>query len=200
MRAAKEWISDVKFSPDGTILAAGSHDNAIYIHLSNAPKLKQKVKPLKKHSSYITHIDFSLDGNNIHSNCGAYELLFWDVNTGKQVTAGATQFRDDKWATWTATLGWPVQGIWPEGADGTDINATDRSNSTYSGVEAPPDNYYLLASADDESQVKIFRYPCIKKGSKYVVGKGHSSHVTNVKFSKNDDYLISTGGEDNCVF
>lgn len=111
MRAAKEWISDVKFSPDGTILAAGSHDNGIYIHLPNAPKLKQKVKPLKKHSSYITHIDFSLDGNNIHSNCGAYELLFWDVNTGKQVTAGATQFRDDKWATWTATLGWPVTTI-----------------------------------------------------------------------------------------
>lgn len=27
----KEWISDLKFSPDGTVLAAGSHDNAIYI-------------------------------------------------------------------------------------------------------------------------------------------------------------------------
>jgi hypothetical protein len=27
---AKEWISDIKFSPDGSICAIGSHDNAIY--------------------------------------------------------------------------------------------------------------------------------------------------------------------------
>lgn len=92
-----------------------------------------------------------------------------------------------------------VQGIWPETADGTDINAVDRSNSSYSGSDSPPDNYFLLASGDDFSQVKVFRYPCIKKGAKAVIGKGHSSHVTNVKFSKQDDYLISTGGEDNCI-
>jgi len=97
----------LKFSPDGSVIAAGSHDNAIYI--LQAVDLKQKIRPLKKHSSYITHLDFSLDGNNLHSNCGAYELLFWDINTGKQITSGATQFRDEPWSTWTATLGWPVK-------------------------------------------------------------------------------------------
>ena len=39
--------------------------------------------PMKKHSSYITHIDFSCDGVNLHSTCGAYELLFWNVSEGK---------------------------------------------------------------------------------------------------------------------
>lgn len=43
----------------------------------------KKMRPLKKHSSYITHIDFSVDGGALHSNCGAYELLFWDMNAGK---------------------------------------------------------------------------------------------------------------------
>lgn len=42
--------------------------------------MKQKCKPLRKHSSYITHLDFSADGNYLHSNCGAYELLYWDVS------------------------------------------------------------------------------------------------------------------------
>jgi hypothetical protein len=56
---------------------------------------------MKKHSSYITHIDFSKDGRYLHSNCGAYELLFWDVNTGKQLPGGATALRDEIWATWT---------------------------------------------------------------------------------------------------
>jgi len=36
---------------------------------------------IKKHSSYITHIDFSEDGETLHSTCGAYELLFWNNST-----------------------------------------------------------------------------------------------------------------------
>ena len=39
--------------------------------------------PMQKHSSYITHIDYSCDGANLHSTCGAYELLFWDLAKGK---------------------------------------------------------------------------------------------------------------------
>lgn len=133
-KAAKDCISDMKFSPDGQTLAVGSHDNMIYIF--GIADAKQKCKPMRKHSSYITHIDFSCDGNTLHSNCGAYELIFWDLaQNGKQVTLGATMFRDEKWATWTCTLGWPVQGIWPECSDGTDINACDRSHQTYSCSE-----------------------------------------------------------------
>lgn len=78
---------------------------------------------------------------------------------------GATALRDEKWASWTASLGWPVQGIWPELADGSDINSVDRSHSTISGSEKPPDNYYLVGTGDDMSTIKIFRYPCVKKGS-----------------------------------
>ncbi len=29
-KKAKEWVSDIKFSPDGTTLVHGSHDNALY--------------------------------------------------------------------------------------------------------------------------------------------------------------------------
>lgn len=127
-------------------------------------------------------------------------MLFWDVAQGKQLTGGATALRDEKWNTWTASLGWPVQGIWPEFSKGTDINSVDRSHSTFSGTDKPPDCYYLLATADDFSKVNIFRYPCIRKGAKCVTGNGHSSHVTKVRWSNDDEYIFSTGGEDNCVF
>jgi len=76
---AKEWISDIKFSPDDKICAIGSHDNKIYLYKTK--NWKKKSRPLNKHSSYITHIDFSMDGKYLHSNCGAYEILFWDVNS-----------------------------------------------------------------------------------------------------------------------
>ena len=41
---------------------------------------------------------------------------------GEQVT-NASSLRNQEWSSWTCTLGWPVQGIWPAFADGTDVNA-----------------------------------------------------------------------------
>lgn len=40
-------------------------------------------------------------------------------------------------------------GIWPEGADGTDVNACSRSN-----------NESYLATADDFGKVNLYKYPC----------------------------------------
>jgi microtubule-associated protein-like 6 len=188
-RPAKRWVSDIRFSPDGSKLAIGAHDAHIYIFEAKNFKLRGKNK---KHSSAITHIDWSTDSNYIHSTCNAYELLFFDSNA-KQITSGATALRNEDWATWTTTLGWPVQGIWKAEMDGSDINMVDRSHNSYDT------GYRLLATADDKSKVNLYRYPCINKTSKAVVGIGHSSHVTCVRFAKNDSYLFTTGGEDQCV-
>ena len=46
------------------------------------------------HKSFITNLDWSTDGKYIQSNCGAYEYLFHEAATGKQLQSGATQFRD----------------------------------------------------------------------------------------------------------
>jgi len=62
-------------------MAVGSHDNQIYVY--KLPNFKTKFRPMNKHSSYITHLDFSEDGETLHSTCGAYELLFWDMVKGK---------------------------------------------------------------------------------------------------------------------
>ncbi|CAM9501528.1 unnamed protein product, partial [Heterosigma akashiwo] len=81
-----------------------------------------------------------------------------------------------------------VQGIWPEEADGTDINSVDRSK-----------NGKLLATADDFGNVRIFNYPVVEKEAQFIAGKGHSSHVTNVRFNADDTYLLTTGGNDRTV-
>ncbi|KAH0631627.1 hypothetical protein JD844_006057 [Phrynosoma platyrhinos] len=109
--------------------------------------------------------------------------------------------------------------IWPEGADGTDINAVCRSHDGK-----------LLASADDFGKVHLFSYPCCqpRTGSRGVLSQhkdplrltfllflsphpvaplqapsytynGHSSHVTNIAFLHDDSLLLSTGGTDTSV-
>ncbi|OQS03517.1 microtubule-associated protein, partial [Thraustotheca clavata] len=183
---AKKWISDIKFSPCGKYLAAGSHDNSVVLY--DVLKQYSKKHSFKKHSSYITRLDFSADSSYYQSTSGAYELLFCDVKTGKQVTS-ASALRDEQWGTWTCPLGWPVQGIWPKDSDGSDVNGVCRS---LSGA--------LLATGDDFGKVKIFRYPCAKKHAGFAVLNGHSSHVTNVVWSSKDEYLLSIGGGDRCLF
>ena len=122
----KEWISDIKFSPNGKLIAIGSHDNFIDIY-SVVNKLAKQAT-CKGHSSYITHIDWSMDSTKLHSNCGAYEILYWDAANGAQEKSGASNLKDEHWFTWSTILGWPVQGIWEPSMDGTDINATDRTH------------------------------------------------------------------------
>ena len=56
-----------------------------------------------------------------------------------------------------------------------------------------------MAFGDDLGSLKICRYPCIKKNFDYVSGSGHSSYITNVRFSADDRYVYSIGGEDKCV-
>lgn len=154
--------------------------------------MKQRFK-MAKHSSYIKHFDYTKDGNYLHSTSGDYELLFWDTNTGKQVTSGATLTRDYEWATWNVTLGWPVQGIWERETDGTDVNSIDRSKKTYGqGMQ-------LVATGNDSGKLRILEYPCLVKNSESVEGRGHSSHVTTVLFSLDDRLIFSTGGEDQTV-
>ncbi|XP_041090623.1 echinoderm microtubule-associated protein-like 2 isoform X1 [Polyodon spathula] len=180
-----EIISNVKYSPDGNYLAVGSHDNFIYIYaVTENGKKYSRVGKCTGHSSFVTHLDWSNDGQCIVSNSGDYEILFWNPSNCKQVTSADT-VRNLEWASSTCVLGIGVFGIWPGGADGTDINAVCRS----------PDKK-LLATADDFGKVLLFSNPSSQPRAPSHSYSGHSSHVTNVAFLHDNSQLLSTGGKD----
>uniref|UniRef100_A0A7N8XA41 EMAP like 1 n=1 Tax=Mastacembelus armatus TaxID=205130 RepID=A0A7N8XA41_9TELE len=139
------------------------------------------------HSSFITHLDWSVDSQYLVSNSGDYEILYWIPSVCKQVVSVETT-RDIEWATCTCTLGFQVFGLWPDGSDGTDINAVCRSSDKS-----------LLVTGDDFGKVHLFSYPCSQFRAPSHVYGGHSSHVTNVTFLFDDSYLVSTGGKDMSV-
>lgn len=182
----RECIGDIKFSPSGRWLAVGSHDN--FVDVYDASRNFKRVGVCKGHSSYITHLDWSEDSRYLQTNSGDYELMFWEIPGCEQVKF-PTALKDTKWDSWTSTLGWPVQGVWPKHADGTDVNACCRSAD---GT--------VVATADDFGLVKLFRYPSDVGRADYHGYLGHSSHVTNARFSYNDEFLITVGGGDRCAF
>ncbi|KAK2100323.1 Echinoderm microtubule-associated protein-like 3 [Saguinus oedipus] len=110
-----EQLSVVRYSPDGLYLAIGSHDNVIYIYSVSSDGAKSsRFGRCMGHSSFITHLDWSKDGNFIMSNSGDYEILYWDVAGGCKQLKNRYESRDREWATYTCVLGFHVYVQKPE--------------------------------------------------------------------------------------
>ncbi|XP_058868043.1 echinoderm microtubule-associated protein-like 4 isoform X1 [Acipenser ruthenus] len=184
-----EQLSVVRYSPDGSYLAVGSHDNFIYIYtVAENGRRYTRFGRCTGHSSFITHLDWSKESKFIMSNSGDYEILYWDVKGGCKLLRNRFDSKDREWASYTCVLGFHVIGVWLEGSDGTDINALCRSH-----------NERVVAVADDFCKVHLFQYPCPKPKAPSHRYDGHGSHVTNVRFTHNDSHLISMGGKDTSI-
>uniref|UniRef100_A0A383W527 PLAT domain-containing protein n=1 Tax=Tetradesmus obliquus TaxID=3088 RepID=A0A383W527_TETOB len=199
MHFSKEAIDDLKYSPDCSKLAAGSHDN--FIDIFDVKRNYSRIARCSGHSRYVRHLDWSANSKVVQSSCGAYELLYFDAATGKQVQQNQ---RDTAWASYTNVLGFSVMGIWPDGTDGTDINAVCRSYSLPAWEAADPlaaaGIGQLLATAGDDGRVRLLSYPCVVDDAPARVYPGHSSHVMNVRFSPHNKWVASVGGKDRAVF
>lgn len=219
-------VNDIKFSPDARFLAAAGSNSKIAIYslpaISTGNIFEESIweewqKALKaphnvfdKHTSSVIHVDFSLDSKYIQSNDIGNELLFFDLDKMKQEPSASkladynnnnifeSETNDDAdeqmklWASQTCVFGWSVQGIWPANSyDSSDINAVDRHSSAK-----------FLATAEDSGEIRILRFPSVTPNSKSIVLKGHSSHVTCVRWLTDfkQKTLVSTGGQDNCIF
>ncbi|XP_030877785.1 echinoderm microtubule-associated protein-like 6, partial [Leptonychotes weddellii] len=182
----KEVIHEMKFSPDGSYLAVGSNDGPVDVY-AVAQRYK-KIGECSKSLSFITHIDWSLDSKYLQTNDGAGERLFYKMPSGKPLTS-KEEIKGIPWASWTCVKGPEVSGIWPKYTDVTDINSVDANY-----------NSSVLVSGDDFGLVKLFKFPCLKKGAKFRKYVGHSAHVTNVRWSHDFQWVLSTGGADHSVF
>jgi WD40 repeat protein len=142
------------------------------------------------HSSAVTALDWSRDSKYLRAVDQAYAKIFYNVEESIQVPDGMTTLIDTSiWATSTCKLGWEVAGVFPQGADGTDINA----------VDASADRKTLVA-ADDFGSICVYKFPVLKNSQPCRRITGHSEHVTRARFLNNEketeNYIISAGGND----
>jgi WD40 repeat protein len=99
-------IQCAKFSPDDSVLAVGAHDSQVITY-----DVKNNFKPMKRMkgcSSAIEHMDFTADGSQLMIQSKAYEVLFYDVQTGVMNGHGASNLKDTPFESWTCTMGWPT--------------------------------------------------------------------------------------------
>jgi microtubule-associated protein-like 6 len=193
-----KWIQELKISPNDEFCAFGSHCGIgktfskiqvlkITRNIDNPFKTYVTVDP--KITSATTHLDWANDNDRIVVNSLAFELKYISIGAKSVIKASSNVYEDDMWHTWTCLFGFPVQGIWPPATTGYYVNYTCMSH-----------NHKVIATGDDDSKVKLFRSPSVVEHSEFKSYAGHSSHVPKVRFTPNDKFLISVGGNDKSVF
>ncbi|XP_041098083.1 echinoderm microtubule-associated protein-like 5, partial [Polyodon spathula] len=182
----KEAIHELKYSPDGAHLAVGSNENSVDIY--GVVQRYKKVGECIGSTSFIAHMDWSADSKYLQTNDGSGKRLLYKMPSGKEVT-NKEEFKLVQWSTWTCSLGPEVNGILPKYSDINDINSVDANFKNQ-----------VLVTADDYGSVKLFRYPCLKKGAKFKKYLGHSAHITNARWSHDYQWVITIGGVDHSVF
>lgn len=101
-----------------------------------------------------------------------YDWLFsGNAGTCRQIPQ-TSLMRDVEWASNTCTLTFTTVGIWPENADGSDINHCDRSH-----------NKKFLVTADDFGKIKLFSYPVIQPKVRFFEASEYDFHwcLCNIK-------------------
>uniref|UniRef100_A0A3Q2XCV2 EMAP like 5 n=1 Tax=Hippocampus comes TaxID=109280 RepID=A0A3Q2XCV2_HIPCM len=187
-RDRRSSIQDIRFSPNSRYLAVGSCESAVdFYDLSLGPQLN-RINCCRDIPSFVMQMDFSADSMYIQVSTGAYKRLVYEVPSGKQVTE---QSHIDRitWATWTSVLGDEVVGIWSRNTDKADVTCACVSHSGLNVV-----------TGDDFGMVKLFDFPCPDKFAKHKRFLGHSAHLTNIRITNGDRFVVSAGGDDRSLF
>jgi len=217
-------VTDVQFSPNSRLLAVASEmvidvyavrdgdplDTSLGLNFAETSHAKlhdldkrvgrvfERTGTCRGHTSSLRHLDWNLASTVIQSTSSGCELLYFSAPDCRRVT-GAKHLADQQWWSQTCEFGWGVQGIWPRFADASDINSCGVSHSGR-----------LLATTNDSGEAIVYNYPCVGSGMdkhghmetrpQGHVLRGHCSHVTNCVWSPRDEYLITVGGADLCIF
>ena len=125
---------------------------------SSSETNKQQIDLAGKTFIYVCNISFSMSSYKENVKKILFLLVSGTASSCKQMTNPAVT-RDLRWATQSNVLSFNTAGIWPEGADGTDINDCCKSN-----------NERLIATCDDFGKVNLFAYPScqLKVGILYI--------------------------------
>jgi microtubule-associated protein-like 6 len=188
-RDSLKWLTEMKFSPNGEILAIGSFDNKIYIYGVNDGY--NLLATVSKHQNFIRALDFSKESDWLMSNCAGMELMFFEADSGIFIPA-ASRLRDVQWETQNCAMAWAVQGIWPPQKDATECTAAECN--LFRIGEGP-----VVVSGDNYGRIQLYRYPCTNSfacSKKYHVS---SNEVTRLRFAVGDSQLLSVIAKDKAL-
>jgi WD40 repeat protein len=205
-------VTSVAFSPDGQILATASGDKSILLwdvstaQNADAGTTKPLNPPLTGHTSEVTSLAFSPDGQTLVSGSFDQTIILWDVATRQPLGQPLT---GHKGSVWSVAFSPDGETLATAGEDKTiilwDIATGQPLDFPLVGHTAPvysiafsPDGQTLTSAGRDRSII-LWDVP-----NRQPLGPpllGHRGSVRNVAFSPTDGgrTLISSGDDDTVI-
>jgi len=203
-----EGVSYMRFSEDDAILAVAHMDANLYLFnisksggaagggdekQSDVGSYKLDMWKPATHRAAPTHIQWNKDATMIKVLTRDYEVAHWKLDRGSRKLSFYPHIPDPddvEWAGDPLVAGWDVEGCYQAEWDGTDLNDVTLS-----------DDGIFLAAGDDFGAVRLYKYPAVSnKPEAHRKYLGHSSFVVGVEFCRNNEYLITCGGNDMAIF
>ncbi len=192
-----EIVSSVAFSPDGKVLASGSHDKTV--KLWNV-EIGQEIRTLTAHSDWVNSVAFSPDGKTLASGSRDKTVKLWNIETGeelKTLTAHSdwvrlVAFSPDGKTLASASKDKTIK-LW-NAATGQEIKTlTGHSESVWS-IAFSFDGK-TLASGSGDKTIKLWN---VQTGKEIKSFAGHSDDINSVAFSP-DGKLLASGSSDKTI-
>jgi WD40 repeat protein/Ca2+-binding EF-hand superfamily protein len=181
---SNEPIRVAKFSPDCKTLVIGSDDAHIYTY--NVKDSFSRRATISTHRAPVMSLDFSMDGSYLFSVDSTHRMVFSEVASGINIPSPVA-LRDERWATWTSPVGWPVMGMWLSQPPNTVPTCSMRS---WNGM--------LCAMANNCGRVHVSHTPAPARCG-FVSFMGHAGPVSQLQWMAGDGVIITTGRKDHAV-
>lgn len=109
-RKSKQYVTDIKFSPNGQKIAFAAGDGRVYLHESNSHyPFIASIETTAKNCS-VTRIDFSADSKCIRLATSSKELFYYSLDQQCLISSPMT-LRDVQFHVPSVPYSWNTQGI-----------------------------------------------------------------------------------------
>lgn len=188
----KQQIRSLAFSPDGQLLASGSHK----IKLWNL-QTGESCQTLFGHKEWVSALSISTDGEMLISGSEDKRLRVWNLRTGEllrtlsghQGSVRAVALSPDGSILVSGSEDKTIK-LWDWQAGKLLNTLTAHAGSVYTLAFACEGKYLLSGSAD--RTIKVWHFP---SGELHQILAGHSAAVRALALSADGETLVSGGGD-----
>jgi WD40 repeat protein len=190
LRGHGSYVRCVAFSPDGQILATGSHDNTARLWRANDGRW---LASLEGHSSAILALAFSPDGQLLATGSNDHTARLWQVSSGRCLallqghrnTVPSVAFSPDGRTLATGSTDSTVR-LW-QVSDSSCLAVLAGHCASVGSVTFSPDGQ-LLATASNDHTARLFR---VADGCCVATLHGHTNSVWSAVFSPDGQTLAT---------